>query len=206
MEERKKISLSQVYEEVQKEHRIDNQGMRDIDTFEDKELEQFETAYKMLPDSDVAKIFLISENDVRKLASKRKVYKDSAFTQNQMVVGHEGSYLDVTKKDGSPAEPGFLVRSMAKHITEEEYREVTAMQSEKFVPVELMEDLIRLQLKRVERGFGLEVSNQGMWMSVNSAVDTLQNMIIRYHEMEHGTKSTHVLTINDYILRNQKGI
>jgi hypothetical protein len=67
-----------------------------------------------------------------------------------------------------------------------------------------MEDLISLQMARVERGFGLEKDNAGMWMTVNSAVDTLQTMIIRYHEMEHGTKTTHILSFDEMVLRSQK--
>jgi hypothetical protein len=204
MDEREKISISEVMEEVQKEHSINSGGKRDIDDFDFKERENFKEHYKMLPDEEVAKIFSIDTKDVKKLASRLQVYKDPVFTQNAMVEAKKDIHLSMTKEDGSPATPGYLVKQMAKHVTEEEYREIMVHRQEGYEPKKLMEDLISLQMARVERGFGLEKDNAGMWMTVNSAVDTLQTMIIRYHEMEHGTKTTHILSFDEMVLRSQK--
>jgi len=202
---REKIDLSFVMEEVQKEHKVENEGKRDPDEFDTKELEQFETAYKMLPDKAVADIFQLTIRQVKNLASKLEIYKDESFTQNQLMVSKEGHYLSIPTNDGSVAQPGFLVEGMEEHITEEEYRSVITNYLENFDAKKMMEDLIAMQAMRVRRGFALEYKAKGVWMSVNAAADALMNMILKYHEMEHGTKQTHILTLNDYVLRSQKG-
>jgi hypothetical protein len=196
-----KIDLATVKEEIQKGSA--SQTKRTDKSLDTKEKELFERMYPMTRNEDLAKQFLISTEDVERLAHALKVYTDQAFTQHQMVKAKEGSYLNFTNSDGSTATPGFLITEVTKKLTEEERREIVNNYIEHKDPLQSMRELAFVQEQRLVRGLNGEAGENQNFRVVNDIVDTLHQIYKSLFEMEHGTKQTHVLTVDEMILKSQ---
>lgn len=199
MHKKTKISLVEV-----KERMIEEQSHRKKRTEKDmgeKEIEQFKALYPMNSNETLAKKFLISTEDVERLAHSLKVYKDQAYTRFQMA-GKGGSSF---AQDGSPATPGYLITAITKKMTEEERREIINVYEEGIDPPAMLEELALAQAVRVQRGVQLEENNESIWRSVNEAIDSLHNILKTMHELKHGQKHIHELgdSFDAIVLRSQ---
>lgn len=199
MHKKSKVSLVEVKESIQKEQAI--RKKRTVADLSDKEIEQFKTLYPMSTNEVVAKQFIISTEDVERLAHELEIYKDEAFTRFQMSKS-AGAKLTA---DGSPATPGYLITAITKKMTEEERREIMNVYNEGIDPPAMLEELALAQAVRVQRGVQLEQANDSIWRSVNEAIDSLHNILKTMHELQHGQKMVHELgnTFEEMVLRSQ---
>lgn len=200
MQKRTKVSLVDVKESLQKERAF--RGKRTEKDLDAKEVEQFKSLYPMNSNETLAKQFMISTEDVERLAHELKIAKDDTFTRFQMVQsgGKGGKTLD-----GSPTTPGYLITAITKKMTEEERREIMNVYEEGIDPPTMLEELALAQAVRIQRGVQLEAEGESIWRSVNEAIDSLHNILKTMHEIKHGQKHVHELgnTFEEMILRSQ---
>lgn len=195
---KEKIDASIVKEEIQKEHSLSKKKTKN--DFSKKELDLFKEIYPMVPNKELAKKFLITENEVRNIAFELKLYKDPAFTQNNLVESKKGN---VTKaSDGSPSEPNYLLDAITKRMTEEERREIMNYYGEGIPTEQALQTLLMAQMVRIKRGMNLEEDAGGMWRSVGEAIDSANNIVVKLDEIRNGTTQNHLVTIDDMILRS----
>jgi hypothetical protein len=194
-----KVSISYVKEEVQKEKSLKKK--RTEKDLTDKELELFKQMYSMHSNQDLAKQFLISEDDVARLGHELKLYKDTAFTEYKMSKSQEKQYLTTTSSESNKATPGYLIAALTNKMTEEERREILTMHDEGLDPVEILDQVIVAQMARVARGLSIEDREDTLFRVVNETVDTLHNMLKTAHELKHGKKLT--FSLDEAILRSQ---
>lgn len=198
-ETKKKVSLSFVKEEIQKESALKKK--RTENDLTEKEVELFKQMYKIHNNKDLAEQFLISEDDVARLGHKLRLYKDPAFTEYKMSKGQEKKYLTTTATESMNSTPGYLINVLSAKMTEEEKREILNLYEEGLDPVEILDQLIVAQLSRVSRGLTIEDREDTLFRVVNETVDTLHNMLKTAHELKHGKKLT--FSLDEAILRSQ---
>jgi len=109
-----KISRSEVKEKVQLNEAI-KEGKRTEKDMSQKERELFKLNYPYVSNDILAKQFLISTEDVERLAHELKVYKNPDYTRAIMGKASEGDT------------PGRLIESITKKLTEEERREIISL-------------------------------------------------------------------------------
>ena len=190
MAELKKISLAEVKEKVQYNEAV-KEGQRTDKSLSEKERELFKLNYPFVANDILAKQFLISTDDVERLAHEIKVYKNPDYTRTAMGKSKEG------------ATPSHLMDAITKKLTEEERRELTILKNEGIDTVEAMEELVLIQRIRIQRGAQLEMEKGGLYRVVNDAIDTSGQLLIRLHEMRHGQKHQHNITLDQMILDSQ---
>lgn len=188
MDNLKKISRSEVKERVQINEAIDN-GKRTDKDLSEKERELFKLNYRFVDNKTLAKQFLISTDDVERLAHEMKVYKDPGYTKSAL-----GNRTDM---------PSRLIEAVTQKLTEEERREIMTLKNEGIDTVQMMEELILIQRTRIQRGAKLEADRDGMHKLVNDAVDTAGVLLVKLHEMRQEGKSEGNITIDQMILESQ---
>ena len=134
---------------------------------------------------------MIGTEDVERLAHEMKVYKNPDYTRTAMSNAREGS------------SPSHLMDAITKKLTEEERRELTILKNEGVDTVEMMEELVLVQRVRIQRGAQLEMEKGGLYRVVNDAVDTAGTLLRMLHEMRHGQKHQHNITLDQMILDSQ---
>ncbi|MDP3012957.1 MAG: hypothetical protein Q8M92_01855 [Candidatus Subteraquimicrobiales bacterium] len=200
MQKKTKVSLVHVKESLQKEQAF--QGKRTENDLDQKEIEHFKSLFPMNSNEMLAKQFLISTEDVERLAHKLNVYKDDAYTR--FLIAKSGGKGGKTL-DGSPVTPGYLITAITKKMTEEERREIMNVYEEGIDPPTMLEELALAQAVRIQRGVQLESEKDAIWRSVNEAIDSLHNILKTMYELKHGQKHVHELgnTFEQMILRSQ---
>jgi hypothetical protein len=199
MHKKSNISIVEIKENLQKEQLI--KGKRSEKDLNIKEVELFELLFPMTPNKALSEKFLISTEDVERLAHKLKLQKDPAFTRYQMSGTKGGKALS----DGSPRTPGYLLNALQRKVTEEEKRELMTTYEEGLDPEQMLEELALTQMVRIQRGVSLEYENESIWRSVNEAIDGLHNILKTIHELKHGQKMVHELgnTFEEMVLRSK---
>jgi hypothetical protein len=200
MLKKSKVSLAEVKESVQKEQAYKKKRTeKDLSI---KERELFEKLYPMTSNESLAKQFLISVDDVERLAHETQVYKDPSYTRHQMSISKGGKL----NADGMQT-PGYLITAITKKMTEEERREIINIYEEGINPTEMLQELAIAQSVRIQRGVTIEDNSGALYRVVNDAIDSLHAILRSMHELEHGEKHIHELgnTWEQMILRsNQK--
>lgn len=190
MKELVKISRSVVKEKIQLNETIKN-GKRTEKDMSEKERELFKLNYPFVSNEILAKQFLISTEDVERLAHEMKVYKNPDYTRKVMGKSQEGDT------------PGHLIEAITRKLTEEERREITNLKNEGIDTIEALEELILVQRVRIQRGAQLEIDKKGLYRVVNDAIDSAVFALVKLHEMRHGTKHQHNVTLDQMILESQ---
>jgi hypothetical protein len=193
------LSLPEVKERLQKKDAFKKK--RSDKDLTEKERKMFESLYPMTPDEELAKKFLISKDDVKRLAYNLGVYKDSAFTRHQMVVAKNDTM--VVGKDGAPSTPGYLLSAMTKKWTEEERRELMIYYEEGMKPREMLQELAMAQMIRIQRGTSYEDDKGALFRVVNDAIDSLHAILKTLNEMENGINVNHEISFDKMVLRSQ---
>jgi hypothetical protein len=185
-----KVSRSEVKEKVQLNEAI-KEGKRTEKDMSQKERELFKLNYPYVSNDILAKQFLISTEDVERLAHELKVYKNPDYTRTVMGKSHEGDT------------PGHLIEAITKKLTEEERREIISLKNEGIDEIAMMEELILVQRVRIQRGAQIEAAKGGLYRVVNDAVDSAGILLFKLREMRHGTKHQHNVTLDQMILDSQ---
>jgi hypothetical protein len=191
----KKIDLSpvQIKQNIIKKEAIS--GNRTEKTLTEKERQLFKKLYSMTENDILAKQFLISTEDVERLAHELRVYKDPAFTRSKQS-GREGQYEMGTT-------PSRLITTVTKKWTEDERREILIMREEGFDPIDMLRELATMQKARVINGAEIENNRNEMWRVQNDAIDSYRDTLVKIYELENGQEINVSHSFEDLILESK---
>jgi hypothetical protein len=194
---KEKILLAESKENTQRGIKV----KRTENQLNEKEIELFKIVYPITPNRELAKQFMLKEDAVERLAHNLKIYKDPAFLKVQQArkIGDTGRITET----GEKATPPYLIREIAKQMTDEEEREFLNSYYEGVEAEEMLEELAMVQAVRVKRGIIYENKQKSLFRVVNEAVDSLHSILKTLYEMKHGKKVKHELTFEKIILDSQ---
>ncbi|SRR5690606_1513836 len=194
---RKKIDLALVKENTQR----DIKKKRTENELDEKEIELFKIVYPVTSNKDLEKQFLLKPDAVERLAHDLKIYKDPAFLKVEQA--KQGSLVSKTLESGEKSAPPYLIKSIAKQLTDEEEREFLTTYKEGVDAEKMLEDLALVQAVRVKRGITYEAENNALFRVVNDAVDSLHQILKTLYEFKNGKKVTHELKFEELVLQSQ---
>jgi hypothetical protein len=189
------LSLVEVKQNIMKESAIS--GKRTEKNLSDEERKLFCKLFPMTDNDILAKQFLISTEDIERLAHELHVFKDPAFTRNKQLA-----------KSGAKPEmgttPSRLISAVTKKWTEEERREILIMREEGFDPIEMLRELASMQKARVINGAEIENDRNEMWRVQNDAIDSYRETLVKIYELENGQEINVSHSFEDLILESTK--